>query len=85
MGYLRYESAERTPSYQTIVFMAQKLGSSPEYLTGQTDDPAPQAYQIFRDADPVLFEIIKELKGADEKSKERLLRYCRELMRDTEA
>ena len=26
MGYLRYETGDRTPSYQTIVFMAQKLG-----------------------------------------------------------
>ena len=35
MGYLRYETGDRTPSYQTIVFMAQKLGTSPEYLTGK--------------------------------------------------
>ena len=39
MGYLRYESAARTPSHQIIVFMAQKLGTSTEYLTGKTDNP----------------------------------------------
>ena len=41
MGYLRYETGDRTPSYQTIVFMAQKLGTSPEYLTGKESDLSP--------------------------------------------
>ena len=41
MGYLRYESADRTPSRQTIVFMAQKLGTSPDYLICITEDPTP--------------------------------------------
>ena len=41
MGYLRYETAARTPSWQTIVFMAQKLGVSPEYLTGASEVPEP--------------------------------------------
>ena len=44
MGYLRYESAARTPSYQTIVFIAQKLGTSPDYLTGISDNPEPEEY-----------------------------------------
>lgn len=39
MGYLRYETAARTPSWQTIVFMAQKFGISTENLTGASEDP----------------------------------------------
>ena len=31
MGYLRYETGERTPSYQTIVFMAQKPDRKRKY------------------------------------------------------
>ena len=33
MGYGRYESGEREPSYQTVAFIAQTLGSSIEYLS----------------------------------------------------
>ena len=44
MGYLRYETAARTPSWQTIVFMAQKLGTTPEYLTGASEIPEPAEY-----------------------------------------
>jgi transcriptional regulator with XRE-family HTH domain len=51
MGYLRYESAARTPSHQIIVFMAQKLGTSPEYLTGKTDNPEPNEYVISKSDD----------------------------------
>ena len=79
MGYLRYESAERTPSYQTIVFMAQKLGTSPDYLTGITDDPAPQEYRITRTSEPVLFRIVEALISADPEKQKRLLAYCRKL------
>ena len=57
MGYLRYETAVRTPSYQTLVFIAQKLRTSPEYLAGLTDDPSPQELLVSRASDPELFDI----------------------------
>jgi glycosidase len=47
MGYLRYETGDRTPSYQTIVFMAQKLGTSPEYLTGLKNHDNPRSVNRF--------------------------------------
>ena len=47
MGYLRYESADRTPSYQTIVFMALKLGTSPDYLTGKTKNSEPMEFILY--------------------------------------
>ena len=61
MGYLRYESADRTPSYQTIVFMAQKLGTSLDYLTGKTKDSEPREFIISKSDDPVLFELIIDM------------------------
>ena len=61
MGYLRYESADRTPSYQTIVFMALKLGTSPDYLTGKTKDSEPMEFIISKSDDPVLFELIIDM------------------------
>ena len=61
MGYLRYESADRTPSYQTIVFMALKLGTSPDYLTGKTKNSEPMEYIISKSDDPVLFELIIDM------------------------
>lgn len=61
MGYLRYESADRTPSYQTIVFMALKLGTSPDYLTGKTKNSEPMEFIISKSDDPVLFELIIDM------------------------
>ena len=66
MGYLRYETAARTPSRQMIFFMAQKLGTSPEYLpeylTGASEDPEPAEYLVSRSDDPELFDLIKDIR-----------------------
>lgn len=40
-GYNNFERGERTPSWQTVFIMALVLGTSVEYLTGETDDPRP--------------------------------------------
>ena len=79
MGYLRYESAARTPSYQTIVFMAQKLGTSSDYLTGISDTPEPEEYVISRSDDPALFELIKDVIDKKNPARNRLLDYYRKL------
>lgn len=79
MGYLRYESAARTPSYQTIVFMAQKLGISPAYLIGTTDDPEPNEYIISKFDDPALFELITDLIDKKNPKRDRLLAYYKQL------
>ena len=65
MGYLRYETAVRTPSYQTLVFIAQKLRTSPEYLAG--------------DSDPELFDIIIDIADKKSEARDRLLAYYREI------
>ena len=47
-AYLRYESGERTPSIHVIYYMAHILGTSADYLTGKTDDPAPNCHYIYK-------------------------------------
>ena len=75
MGYLRYETADRTPSGQTLVCIAQKLGTSPEYLAGLTDDPLPREILISQSSDPELFEFVKNLMEMDDSTRNRLLAY----------
>ena len=79
MGYLRYESAARTPSHQIIVFMAQKLGTSPEYLTGITDNPEPNEYVISKSDDSALFELITDMIDIKNPVRTRLLAYYKKL------
>ena len=79
MGYLRYESADRTPSYQTIVFMAQKLGTSPDYLTGKTKDSGPMEFIISKSDDPVLFELIIDMIDKKNPARDMLLAYYKKL------
>lgn len=79
MGYLRYENASRTPSYQTIVYIAQKFGTSPEYLSGATDNPEPQEYLISKSLDPELFELIKDVYNIKSNTRDRILAYHRKI------
>ena len=45
-AYLRYESGERKPSIHVIQFMANILGTSVNYLIGETDNPGPDSYLV---------------------------------------
>ncbi len=76
MAYGRYESGERIPSYQYIVYIAQQIGTSPEYLTGKTEDAGPRELVISKESEPELFELLLDYKGQkDEKFKERMRAY----------
>lgn len=79
MGYLRYESAARTPSYQTIVFMAQKLKTSPDYLIGTADNPEPKEYVISKADDPILFDLISDVIDKNNPARDRLLAYYKRM------
>ena len=79
MGYLRYESSSRSPSYQTIVFMAQKLKTSPDYLVGTVDNPEPREYIISKSDDPALFELITDVIDKKNPARDRLLAYYKQL------
>ena len=65
MGYLRYERGDREPSLQSIEFIAERFGTSVEYLTGKTDDPSPSKLVISKKADPELFDLILELRDEE--------------------
>lgn len=78
--YLRYESGERSPSYTALRDMALTLGTSIEYLTGQTDDDRPIEYLIPADDDRLLF-IIETYKGSPEDSRQRLYKYASKLLK----
>ena len=55
--------------------MAQKLGTSPEYLTGEDDAPAPQEYIISKTDDPELFALIQDMVDTKNPARTRLLTY----------
>lgn len=80
MGYGRYESGQRTPSLQTIEFMAQRLGTTVQFLTGATDDPAPDYYVISR-SETELFDLVTRARGSDAATLNRLLHYIEELQK----
>ena len=64
-AYLRYESGERTPSIHVIYYMAHILGTSADYLTGKSDNSAPNCHYIFEDDKPELFSLIDKVKNCD--------------------
>jgi len=74
-AYLRYESGERTPSIHVIYYMAHILGTSADYLTGKTDDPAPNCHYIYEIEKPELFSLIDKVKNCDSDTQQRLLTY----------
>ena len=79
MGYGRYESAERSPSFQTIVFIAQKFGTTAEYLTGKTDVPDAQVITIEREEEPDLFALANAFRRGDSSFQKRIIKYYQEL------
>ena len=74
MGYGRYESGEREPSYQTVAFIAQAFNSSIEYLYGNTDDKNATTITISSKDEPDLFLLVQSIRN-DKNLLERLLTY----------
>ena len=54
----RYENGERTPSYQTICFIAQKFNTTPDYLYGMSDNYEPNQISISFYDEPDLYELV---------------------------
>ena len=73
---------ERNLIKATIVFMAQKLGTSPEYLTGEEDTPEPREYIISKTDDPELFALIQDILDTKNPTRTRLLAYYKKLKAD---
>lgn len=78
MGYGRYENGQRTPSPQMVEYMAQRLGTTVAFLTGTSDDPAPDQF-IITTAEPELFELITRLRGRTTDDIQRLTYYLEQL------
>ena len=77
MGYGRYESGEREPSYQTVSFIAQTFNSSVDYLYGKTDDKNATILTISAKDEPDLFFLVESIRN-DSHMLERLLAYANE-------
>lgn len=77
MGYGRYESGEREPSYQTVAFIAQTFNSSVDYLYGKTDDKNTTTLTISSKDEPDLFFLVESIRN-DSQMLERLLAYANE-------
>lgn len=78
MGYGRYESGEREPSFQTVSFIAQTFGTTTDYLYGKTDDSQADTITISSNSDPELFTLVKAYQDSDDTAK-RLLAYLKKL------
>ena len=78
MGYGRYEKGERTPSYQTVSFMAQFFNTSTDYLYGLSDNDAPLSITIHSSEDPDLFLLVQTAQ-TDKDILSRLLAYAVQL------
>lgn len=75
MGYGRYEKGERTPSYQTVYYIAKTFNTSPDYLYGITDDRSATTITISSETDPELFLLVSQAKE-DKHFLSRLISYA---------
>ena len=78
-AYSRYESGERSPKPSIIAHIASKLNTTPEFLTGEKDNPDSTTITISHDSDPQLFEIVFAAKKGDFETAQRLLHYYKNL------
>ena len=79
MGYGRYESGQRSPSPQMIEFIALCLGTTSAYLTGESDDPAPDYIIISSVSEPELFNVISTIRNSDPDKLGRIMHYFESL------
>ena len=77
MGYGRYESGEREPSYQTVSFIAQTFHCSTDYLFGLSDSMKPSTITVSASDEPDLFLLIENLKSDKGDLLNRMLAYAK--------
>lgn len=75
MGYGRYERGERTPSYQTLCYIADKFNTSAEYLCGISDVSVSESITVHSNENPDLFILVERLKKSPDDITRRLLEY----------
>ena len=80
-SYVRYEAGDRTPSLQVLQSIAEKLGTSVTYLSGETTDISPDIISINKNKEPLLFELTKSAQLADDETLQRLISYYNHLIK----
>ena len=78
-SYVRYEAGDRSPSPQVLMSIAEKLETSVAFLSGKTNDISSDIVSIYKDSDPLLFELIKSTQNADNATLQRLITYYHQL------
>ena len=78
MGDGRYEKGERTPSFQTVSYIAQYFNTSTDYLYGLSDDNSALSITIHSSDDPELFLLLQTAR-ANKDIISRLLAYANQL------
>jgi len=78
MGYGRYESGEREPSFQTVSFIADTFGTTTDFLYGNTEDSSNRTIIISADENPEIFQLLETLNNDNDLAK-RLLLYLSKL------
>lgn len=78
MGYGRYESGEREPSFQTVSFIADTFGTTTDFLYGNTEDSSSKIITISEDDNPELFQLLQIINN-DNSLANRLLSYLSKL------
>lgn len=81
IGYCRYEYGDRTPSLQTLEVIAQCFGTSVDYLTGKTDEIAPDKIVIDRKTNPEFFCLVNSLSGFSEEQLKRISIYASSILK----
>ena len=76
-AYLRYESGDRHPSIHVIKTMADVLGTSVAYLTGESSDPMPDSYIVSSADEPELFHVVDLYKKNDPDTIKRIRSYAK--------
>ena len=81
-GYCNYENGLRDPSWQVLFVMAAVLGTSIEFLIGQTDDDAPT--HVYASVSEIgdAAEIAKEYAKLSNEAKNAVMTILKEINRE---
>ena len=80
-SYVRYEKGDRKPTHATIVQMAQVLETSVDYLIGESEDDNADTVLVFKNDEPILYEITMGAKDFNEAQLNRLRKYYEEIVK----
>ena len=78
-SYVRYEAGDRSPSSQVLQSIAEGLQTSVAFLSGETEESKPDRITVFKQDNPLLFDLISAERLADDATLQRLLSYYRRL------